>query len=143
MNINQVMVDRVLDLTAFDKTTGRAVFMLTEVEDFQTSITIANEKEITTANGSIAGLFEEGKDGTMSGSASFINFGLMGAQNGSTPIEASADNKIITPQYDLLTVKGGKVTLTQTPVGVEGNEIGYIYTLNNDGTINCAQGQNS
>lgn len=135
MNKAQLIVDRALRLTAFDKETGEAKFMLTEVEDFQTTTAIDNEKTATSADGSTVATLENGKSGTMSGNASFLNFGLMAAQNGSEIKEASASNKIVTPFYESVEIKAGKATLTHIPVGTQGAEIGFIYTLNDDGTL--------
>lgn len=133
---NQVVIDRVLRITSFSKTTGKALYMLTEVEDLGISIT-TEEKEAVDATGATVATFELGKKGTMSGSASFINFGLMAAQNGSDGVKATSGAPLNFPQYDEGTIlaAGGTFNLSQEPVGIAGSQIKFIYALNNDGTL--------
>lgn len=136
MEKNQLIMDRALRLTAFDKETGEAKFMLCEVEDFQTSVTVDNEKTITSASGATVAQIEEGKSAEISGNASFVNFGLLSAQNGTEAKEGSKGAPIITPRYEVVTVGADKkATLSKEPVGLSGSEIGYIYELLQDGTL--------
>nr|DAY89441.1 MAG TPA: putative structural protein [Caudoviricetes sp.] len=135
MNRNQLVVDKALRATAFDPETGLAAFMLPEIEDYQISVTIANEKTATSASGATVAQLEEGKEGEVTGNASFVHVGLMAAQNGSEPTQSTADKTIVTPMFESFTVKDGKITLKNKPVGATGAEVGYIYTLTSDGTI--------
>ena len=138
-NKNQLIMDNCLRLTAFDPATGMAVFMLSEVEDFNTAVEVANTREITDHNGTTVAILEAGKKATMSGNASFINFGLLAAQAGSEVQRATADAPIVTPRYEAIYASDavdGAITLEKTPVGEAGNEIKYLYVLNEDGTIN-------
>lgn len=142
MEKNQLIMDRALRLTAFDKETGEAKFMLCEVEDFQTSVTVDNEKTITSASGATVAQIEEGKSAEISGSASFINFGLLAAQNGTEAKEGAKGTPIITPRYEVVTVGADKkAKLSKEPVGIAGSEIGYIYELLADGTLGAKHAQ--
>ncbi len=137
MKKKQLIMDNCLRLTAFPKAGGPAAFMLTDVEDFQTTVEIANEKEITNHNGTTVAMLESGKKATISGNASFINFGLMAAQTGSALKKA-----ITVPTYEAIEVaEDGTITLSNTPVGTVGNEIGFIYVLNEDGTLGMSYAQ--
>ena len=137
-NKRQLIMDSCLRLTAFDKETHKARFMLSDVEDFATNVEVANSKDITDHNGTSVATIEAGKSATISGNASFTNFDLLGAQAGSELQEASSTNKIVTPFYqdfDAARAAAGVITLEHTPVGTTGAEVRFIYVLNDDGTL--------
>lgn len=54
----------------------------------------------------------------------------MALQNGT---EVATGAHTIT-YYDVVTVSSGTATLTHTPTGTAGSEIGYVYLVNSDGT---------
>ena len=130
---SQAVIDRCLRISLFDKVTGQIGVHMPEVEDFQLSVSIDNEKTATSATGATVATFEEGKSAEVTGNASFFNYGLMAAQSGTAAEEATAESKIETPRCDIVTLAGGKAKLTQTPVGAKGNEIGNIYEVLPDG----------
>lgn len=125
-----LMIDRVLDITDYDKTTGQARFVLPEVSDFSLNVT-TNEDEITDATGSPVAILESAKQAELSGNSAFHNFELL-AQQSAGDIETKGLN---VPILEIKTIgNDGTVTLGQTPVGETGAEIPYIYIRNNDGT---------
>lgn len=130
---SQALIDRCLRISLFDKATGSLGVLLPEVEDFNLSVAIDNEKTATSASGATVATFEEGKTGEITGTASFFHYALMAAQSGTAAEEATAENPIATPRCDVVVFKDGKATLTQTPVGEAGNEIGAIYEVLPDG----------
>ncbi len=130
---SQALIDRCLRITLFDKTTGDAAVLLPEVEEFQISVAIENEKTATSASGATVATFEEGKTAEITGNASFFNYALMEAQSGTAAEEATSSATINTPRCDVITIAEGKATLTQTPVGTTGQEIGAIYEVLPDG----------
>lgn len=130
---SQALIDRCLRISLFDKVTGLLAVMMPEVEDFQISVSIDNEKTATSASGATVATFEEGKTGEITGNASFFNYGLMAAQSGTDAEEATASSKIKTPRCDVVIIADGKAKLSQTPVGTKGNEIGSIYEVLPDG----------
>lgn len=137
-NKKQLIMDNCLRLTAFDKATGKAKFMLTDVEDFATAVEVASSKEIADHNGTTVATIESGKSASISGNASFVNFGLLAAQAGGDLQEATDVKTIVTPYYqtfDAAEAVGGKINLDFEPVGETGNEIKFIYELNDDGTL--------
>lgn len=71
-----LMIDRVLDITDYDKTTGKARFVLPEVSDFSLNVT-TNEDEITDATGSPVAILESAKQAELSGNSAFHNFELL------------------------------------------------------------------
>ena len=130
---SQALIDRCLRISLFDKVTGMLGVLMPEVEDFQISVSIDNEKTATSASVATVATFEEGKSAEITGNASFFNYGLMAAQSGTAAEEATSEKKIKTPRCDVVTLAGGKGKLTQTPVGTHGNEIGNIYEVLPDG----------
>lgn len=130
---SQALIDRCLRITLFDKATGDAAVLMPEVEDFQISVAIENEKTATSASGATVATFEEGKTAEITGNASFFSYALMEAQSGTAAEEASTSATILTPRCDVVTIAEGKATLTQTPVGTTGEEIGAIYEVLPDG----------
>lgn len=130
---SQALIDRALRISLFNKTTGNLEVLMPEVEEFNLSVAIDNEKTATSASGATVATFEEGKTGEITGNASFFHYGLMAAQSGTPAEQATAEAPIKTPRCDVVIIKDGKGTLTQTPVGTEGNEIGAIYEVLPDG----------
>lgn len=59
---------------------------------------------------------------------------LMALQVGSTVVIGSNDNAV---QYDRTTVTSDVAYTTFTALGAAGAEIGFVYTINNDGTVNA------
>ena len=134
---SQALIDRCLRISLFDKVTGMLGVLMPEVEDFQISVSIDNEKTATSASGATVATFEEGKSAEITGNASFFNYGLMAAQSGTAAEEATSEKKIKTPRCDVVTLAGGKGKLTQTPVGTHGNEIGNIYEVLPEDLATC------
>lgn len=125
-----LMIDRVLDITDYDKTTGKARFVLPEVSDFSLNVT-TNEDEITDATGSPVAILESAKQAELSGNSAFHNFELL-AQQSAGDIETTG---LTIPILEIKTIgNDGTITLGQTPAGKAGSEILYIYIRNNDGT---------
>ena len=132
MVLKNLMIDRVIDLTDYDRSTGLRRFTLPEVQDFQINVT-TQEDEITDATGSPIAILESAKSAEFSGNSSFTNLELLAYQS-------AADDSILTENIqdmqiiEILTITDGKVTLAHTPVGTVGHEIDYVYVRNSDGT---------
>ena len=132
MVLKNLMIDRVIDLTDYDRQTGLRRFTLPEVQDFQINVT-TQEDEITDATGSPIAILEAAKSAEFSGNSSFTNLELLAYQS-------AADDNILTSNIqdmqiiEILTITDGKVTLAHTPVGTVGSEIEYVYIRNSDGT---------
>lgn len=130
-NQNELILDRVRSLTAHDMSNGEMLFRLTSLEDPSLSCTAEGE-EVTDAIGALITTLYRAKKATFSASNSLISLDLAAAQFGTKKEVASAENKIVTPTYEVVDVKDGKITLDNVHVG----EIKYIYELVSGGIAN-------
>lgn len=133
-DVNELIIDRVRSLTAHDLSDGKMLFRLTSLEDPSLACTAEGE-EVTDAIGALITTLYRAKKATFSASNSLISLDLAAAQYGTKKEVASASNKIVVPAYEVLTVEGGKVQLSNeaTYTMTEDNEkvynIKYIYAL--------------
>ena len=142
LNLNELLLDRVRSLTAHDLSTKELLFRLTSLEDPSLSCTAEGE-EVTDAIGALITTLYRAKKATFSASNSLISLDLAAAQYGAKKEMASEQDKIIDYTYEILDIKDGKATLTNTPsttkVMVEGVEkevssVRYIYSVENGQT---------
>lgn len=137
-DVNELIIDRVRSLTAHDLSNGKMLFRLTSLEDPSLACTAEGE-EVTDAIGALITTLYRAKKATFSASNSLISLDLAAAQYGTKKEIASAENKIIVPTYEVLTVEDGKVqlsneaTYTMTEDGEKTYNIKYIYALVNGG----------
>lgn len=133
-NKNEVLLDRVRSLTCHDLETNKMLLRLTSLEDSSLNCTAEGE-EITDAIGALITTLYRAKKATFSASNSLMSFDLAAAQYGADKEVASADGMITDYAYEVLTAKGGKVTvLDQTKeenVGkvLNANSIKWVYTI--------------
>lgn len=133
-DINNFLIDRIRRGTMFSDTTGEALWSITQIRD--ASLNMSSETaDVTDALGNTITQFDRSKNAEFSGTNALWDLGLSAAQFGSEKKIAGTDNKIVTPAYEQLAVNGSTVTLKNTPVGVTGAEIKYIYALNGDSTL--------
>ena len=157
LNLNELLLDRVRSLTAHDLGTKELLFRLTSLEDPSLSCTAEGE-EVTDAIGALITTLYRAKKATFSASNSLISLDLAAAQYGAkkevtglTEINDEGDKlaSITDYTYEILDIKNGKVTLTNTPititVKVKDEETGeeteeevscvrYIYSVENGQT---------
>ena len=137
-DVNELIIDRVRSLTAHDLSDGKMLFRLTSLEDPSLACTAEGE-EVTDAIGALITTLYRAKKATFSASNSLISLDLAAAQYGTKKEIASAENKIVVPTYEVLTVEGGKVTLsneatyTMTEDDKKVYNIKYVYALVNGG----------
>lgn len=129
-NFNELILDRVRSLTAHDLSNGEMLFRLTSLEDPSLACTAEGE-EVTDAIGALITTLYRAKKATFSATNSLISLDLAAAQYGAKKEVASADNKIVVPTYEVITIGADATTveLSNTPVG----EVKYIYSLVNNG----------
>ena len=133
-DVNELIIDRVRSLTAHDLSDGKMLFRLTSLEDPSLQCTAEGE-EVTDAIGALITTLYRAKKATFSASNSLISLDLAAAQYGTKKEVASADNKIVVPTYEVLTVENGKVmlsneaTYTMTKDDKKAYNIKYIYAL--------------
>lgn len=148
LNLNELLLDRVRSLTAHDLSTKELLFRLTSLEDPSLSCTAEGE-EVTDAIGALITTLYRAKKATFSASNSLISLDLAAAQYGTK--KEMIDDKLtsITDYtYEILDIKDGKATLTNTPItttvkvkGEDGQEtekevscVTYIYSVENGQT---------
>ena len=134
-NPNELILERVRNLREYDITTDELTGRYTQVEDasLQTS---ADGQDVTDALGAVITTFYNAQSGTFSFSNSIFSMDLAASQFGSEKVVASADNKIVVPVSETITIAGDNtVTLKYVPVGVEGSEINSIKIINADNTF--------
>lgn len=128
-NQNELILDRVLSLTAHDLSNGEMLFRLTSLEDPSLNCTAEGE-EVTDAIGALITTLYRAKKATFSANNSLFSLDLAAAQFGAKKEIASDESKIEVPACETLTVaEGKKITLSNTPV----NPIRYVYKLKNGG----------
>ena len=156
LNLNELLLDRVRSLTAHDLSTKELLFRLTSLEDPSLSCTAEGE-EVTDAIGALITTLYRAKKATFSASNSLISLDLAAAQFGATKEvtgvteidgEGTKLANVIDYTYEILDIKDGKATLTNTPIttkvkvkGDDGAEtekevscVKYIYSVENGQT---------
>ena len=135
-NVNDMIIDRPIRATLFDKTSGEVIFTIDQVTDPSLEAT-SESAEVRDATGSLVTEFERSKTVVFSGSNSFVNLGLLAAQTGSSKEVASATNLINVPKFEMIELgntagtPNATITLSEEPVGT----LKYIYRLANDKSI--------
>lgn len=135
-NIENLIVDRPLRATLFDKTTSEVIFTIDQITDPSLECT-TESAEVRDAIGSKIAEFDRSKDASFSGSNAIISLGLMAAQFGSNKEVASTTNKIVVPKFEIIElgetggVVNGNITLAETPK----TALKYIYRLASDKSI--------
>lgn len=127
-----VILDKVRSLSAHDLSTGQMLFRLTSLEDPTLSCTTESE-EVTDAVGSIITTMYRAKKATFSASNSLFSLDLAARQFGATKEVLADGEKMSDYIYEILTIKNGKVTLSQIPNAT----VKYIYSIV-DGEIGTA-----
>lgn len=138
-NPNELILDRVRQLTAHDLETGEILLRLTQLED-PTLSTSAEGEEVTDAVGALITTMYRAKQATFSATNSLLSLDLAAAQYGTKKMEASDESKFVDYAYEILPVVAEKdadgnpiapatVKLSHTPI--EGS-VGYVYVIENN-----------
>ena len=138
MIIEDLLIDRPLRGTLFDKANGEVIFTVDQLRE--ASLECSGETVYSTdAVGSKIAAFNRSKDATLSGTNAVFNFGMLAAQLGSDKVFATAEAKIEVPKMEILKPTGEsgnyKLSLSKVPVGTTGSEIQHIYALRNGHSI--------
>lgn len=129
-NIDNIVINRAIAGTMFDKTTSEPLFYLNQITDPSLECT-GEAADVVDAAGIKIASFDRSKAATLSGSSALVNLGLAAAQFGGEKKVASATNMIEAPQREILTVSKGKMTLTGTPNA----PITFINEMTKDGGL--------
>lgn len=135
-NINDLIIDRPLRGTLFDKASGDVIFTIDQISDPSLECT-TEAAEVRDAIGNLITEFERSKNASFTGSNALVNLGLMAAQFGSDKELASSDNKIVTPRYEMIELgaTSGEVNTTITLNNEPTEDLKYIYRLAPDKSI--------
>lgn len=125
-NVNELIIDRVRSIRAYDPAEGTMVYRLTQIEEPSLSCTSEGE-EVTDAVGALITTLYRAKRATLSGTNSLFSLDLAAAQFG-TQKEVG---KVVNYAYEVLTVSAGNTTveLKKTPA----NDIKFIYGMEGNG----------
>ena len=125
-NVNELIIDRVRSIRAYDPQSGEMKYRLTQIEEPSLSCTSEGE-EVTDAVGALITTLYRAKKATLSGTNSLFSLDLAAAQFGSDKETGAVTNYA----YEVLTVSAGNTTveLTKTPA----NDVAFIYAMEGNG----------
>lgn len=132
-NKNELILDKVRSLVAYDLEDGKMLLRLTSLEDPSLSCTAEGE-EVVDAIGAVITTLYRAKKSTFSATNSLVSLDLAAAQYGTKKEIASSDTTIDVPTYEILKIENGAVTLAKDKeVTINVDSVKYIYSIvNND-----------
>lgn len=138
MDKSSFVIDRIRRVLFFDGADNSVLFNLSQVEDVTMSAT-TEDTEVVDAVGSPIMRLSKAKNMEISGTASFFDMALLGAQWGSGVEDSSATLKFMTPSFEIYEYSDDQTTYELKHEVATGNlGIGvqkYAYKLNTDGSI--------
>lgn len=129
-NKNELILDRVRSLVAFDLETEKMLLRLTSLEDPSLNCTAEGE-EVVDAIGALITTLYRAKKATFSATNSLVSLDLAAAQYGTKKVIGAQDAKITDYTYEIIKIPADAttVTLKHKPA----NDIKWIYSIaNND-----------
>lgn len=134
IDFDKLIIESFDRITAFDKTDGSLVTIIDELKDG----TIEGSQETTYGTGKRGvklSALDKNKGSKITGNNGYVVVSTWAAQMGAEIKEASASNKFSIPDIEFIKVTDAtKITLANTPVGVTGKEIPFIYKATADNT---------
>lgn len=127
-NPNELILDKIRQLTAHDLGTGEILLRLTSLEDPSLS-TSAEGEDVTDSVGALITTMYRAKQAEFSATNSLVSLDLAAAQYGTKKELTSDTSKFIDYAYEILPVTGTTVTLAHAPVV---DSIKYIYVIENN-----------
>lgn len=133
-NPNELVLERIRAVEEYDPSTMELEGRYTQIEDpsLQTS---ADGTQVTDAMGAEIVTFYNAQQGTFSFTNSLHSLDLMASQFGATKEVADADNKIVVPVSEIITITNNVAELKYTPVGTAGAEVKYAKVINENNTF--------
>ena len=130
MNINDIAITSLEEISGFDIPTGAYLFTLDELQNG--SIANSEEKQdITGKQGRKLTSLKKNKSVVVSGTNGLVSGGLFELQVGN-----KFENKVTTVKWtDYLTIIGNEASTNYTAVGTEGAEIIAVHLKNSDGAV--------
>lgn len=141
-NPNELILDKVRQLTAHDLETGKVLFRLTQLED-PTLSTSAEGEDVTDAVGALITTMYRAKQAEFSATNSLLSLDLAAHQYG-TEKEVAGEDGFVDYAYEVLSFVVPKdeegnatgpatVTLSHTPVE---NSVGFVYIIKDNNIEN-------
>lgn len=133
IDTSKFAMQEVFDVNVFDLSDGACLAIL---DDLKTSTWSNNGETVYTQGGKgnpkIIG-FGHSKESMLECGSAVISDGLLGVQSGS---DVTTETNATAVQYqEVLTVTSDAATSTYTATGTAGEEIGYVYVVNSDGSL--------
>lgn len=134
MNFENLILDCFDTVVGKDKTTGDVLFVLDQVKDGSLE-NASDTVEMTGKQGMLLSVMDRNKSATFSCNNAYLVAGALAAQTGSDIVDASAEEKIVIPDF----IRVGMATATtcvlpNKPVGTVGAEVAAVWKVNKDGT---------
>ena len=136
--VNNFIIDHVLR-GIMTKKDGTYMWSINQITNPSLNVTLTDTAQAVDALGSPIAEFDRGREAEFGAENSIFDLSLYAAQMGNEKEVGSADNKIVTPAFEEITVKGETdetYTLKHTPTA--GTVPTTIYLLNGDGTLGTA-----
>lgn len=133
-NPNELVLEKIRAVEEYDPATMELEGRYTQIESpsLQTS---ADGTQVTDAMGAEIVTFYNAQQGTFSFTNSLHSLDLMASQFGSEKEIADANNKIVIPVSEVITLVNGVATLKYTPIGATGAEVKYAKVINENNTF--------
>ena len=134
-NPNELVLERIRSVEEYDTATNELLGRYTQIEDPSLE-TSATGTDVTDAMGSSIMTFYNAQTGTFSFTNSLFSLDLAASQFGTDKKVASADNKIVVPVSETITIGSDHtVKLKYVPVGTAGAEVKYVKVINGNNTF--------
>ncbi len=134
-NPNELILEKIRSVEEYDPATNELTGRYTQIEEPSLK-TSAEATEVTDAMGSTIYTIYKAQKGTFDFSNSLFSLDLAASQYGSDKVIATADDEIIVPVSEVITIANDHtVTLKYTPVGAAGAEVKYVKVINSDNTF--------
>lgn len=134
-NPNELVLEKIRAVEEYDPATSELTGRYTQIEDPSLE-TSADGTTVSDAMGAEIVTFYNAQTGKFSFTNSLFSLDLAASQFGSTKEVADADNKIIVPVSETITIGSDHtVVLKYVPVGVVGAEVKYAKVINENNTF--------
>lgn len=134
-NPNELILEKVRAVEAFDPASGALIGRYTQIEDPSLK-TSADGQDVTDAMGTPIHTFYNNQQATFDGTNSLFSLDLAASQFGTKKEAGSASAKVVVPISETLTIgSDNTIKLKHEPVGVTGAEIKYVTVINENNTF--------
>lgn len=133
-NPNELVLEKIRAVEEYDPATMELSGRYTQIEDPSLK-TSADGTQVTDAMGAEIVTFYNAQQGTFSFTNSLHSLDLMASQFGSKKEIADADNKIVIPVSEVITIANNIATLKYAPVGTAAAEVKYAKVMNENNTF--------